>query len=173
MHPIYRAVLEARSQVDLERGLRAEHEQMASFVKAAMALDSTSYYTRENTLPMAVSVSNFYSEGLPGIDVDFAVDLSVLDLDKLNESSTLEATVLVYDKEWKEVLTQVDNEFSLWPPPSGKAKTFVGNLKVLDLDPNQYRLVLQINQSDTGRIGIARRGGSAAPVGGELRRLAY
>jgi GWxTD domain-containing protein len=156
MHPIYRAILEARSRVDLERGLRAEHEQMASFVKAAMALDSTSYYTRENTLPMAVSVSNFYSEGLPGIDVDFAVDLSVLDLDKLNESSTLEATVLVYDKEWKEVLTQVDNAFSLWPPPSGKAKTFVGNLQVLDLDPNQYRLVLQINQPDTGRIGIAR-----------------
>jgi GWxTD domain-containing protein len=156
LHPIYRTVLEARSQFDLERGLRAEHEQMATFAKAAMSLDSTSYYTRENTLPMAVSVSNFYSEGLPGIHVDFAVDLKVVDLDKLKESSTLEATVLVYDMDWKEVLTRVDEEYPLWPPPSGKAKTFVGYLQVLDLDPDQYRLVLQINQSDTGRIGIAR-----------------
>jgi GWxTD domain-containing protein len=156
LHPVYRGVFDARSQVDLERGLRAESEQMAVIINAALASDSTSFYTRENTLRMAVSASDFYTEGQAAVDVDFAVDLSVLDLDKLDESSTLEATVLFYDQDWNELYTQVEEEFSLWPPPSGKAKTFVGNIQVLDIDPNQYRLVLQVYQAETGRVGIAR-----------------
>jgi hypothetical protein len=64
--------------------------------------------------------------------------------------------VLFYDQDWNELYTQADKSFSLWPPPSGKAKTFVGNIQVVDIDPNQYRLVLQIYQEETGRVGIAR-----------------
>ncbi|MFQ5793103.1 MAG: hypothetical protein ACE5JI_21745, partial [Acidobacteriota bacterium] len=106
--------------------------------------------------PVAVSVSNFYSEGQPAIELDFATDLSVLDEEKVDSSSTLEATVLVYDRKWKELLTQAKREFPLGPLPSGETKIFVGTLQLFELQPEEYRLVLQLFQPETGRIGIAR-----------------
>lgn len=163
-HPLYQQVSEARSEADLGRLLRAESELMAAFLKAALTFDSTGYYTPANTLPLAVSVSNFYSGGRPALEVQFAADLSEVDVKTLGPASSLDATLMLYGKDWTTLYRRVDEQFPLERPASGKLKGFVGRLPVGDLEPEDYRLTLFIHQRESGRVGLARGRHEAAYI---------
>jgi GWxTD domain-containing protein len=167
LHPLFQQILQVRSRRDLDRILQAESQLGASFVSVALGSDSTDYYTRDNTLPLAVSASNYYVEGQPAVEVSFATDLQVIDTNELNEDSTLEATLLIYDRKWVNVRNRVQKKFPLWPPPpasSDDSKVFVGTIRLVDLNPEDYRLVLQVYQRESNRIGIARGRHSVAYV---------
>lgn len=155
LHPIYQSAGQARSPSDLQQLLRAESQLIAGFVTAALTFDSTAYYTKDNTLPLAVSVANFYFAGKPAIEVQFEADLSGIDARRLGEASTLVATVMLYDRDWTTLVQRVDTTFPL-RFPSSKHKGLVGSVLLSDLEPEDYRLTLSVYQPDSGRIGLAR-----------------
>lgn len=165
LHPVYQQILEARSQLDLGRALRAESELMAGYLKAAVTFDATGYYTRENTLPLAVSVSNFYAHGRPAIEVDFATDLRKAGLAKLGHAASLHATVILYDRNWTELHHRIDEDFAVQPLPSGEFGAFLGRLRITDLEPEEYRLALYISQQESGRISVAKGGHEVTYIG--------
>jgi GWxTD domain-containing protein len=156
LHQAFRGVVEARSAVDRLRALQFESQLMAAFARAALDFDSTAYFTRENILPLAVSVSNFYLEGQPAILVDFAVDLQEVEPKKIGPSATLEAKLLAFDRDWKNLRASFTRTFELGPLPSGKSRVFLGRLQLEDLDPEEYRLSLQLYQPESGRVGVAK-----------------
>ncbi|MBI4265228.1 MAG: GWxTD domain-containing protein [Acidobacteria bacterium] len=156
LHPLYQSVRDARSPSDLQRFLRAESELVAAVLTAALTFDSTGYYTKDNTLPVAVSLVNRYAGGKPAIQVHFEADLSDIDARTLGETPSLAATVMVYDRDWTTLQQRVEKTFPLQPPRSGTLSGFVGGLLVGDLEPEDYRLTIFIYQPDSGRIGLAR-----------------
>jgi GWxTD domain-containing protein len=156
LHEVYRQAAEARSLVDLERALRAESQLMAAFVKASLAFDSTAFFTRENVLPLAVSVSNVQVGGQPSVLLDFAVDLKDVDFPNLDSRASLEVTAVAFDRQWTREQTRVTRSLPLAPPPDGKSKAFVGRIELNDLNPEEYRLTLQVRQPQSGRIGVAK-----------------
>jgi hypothetical protein len=156
LHQIYQQASETSSLSDLGRLLRAESELVAGFVKAAVAFDSTGYYTKDNTLPLAVSLVNLHAGGKSAIAVHFETDLSDVEARRLGEAPSLTATVMVYDRDWTTLERRVEKTFPLQADRSGKLKGFVGGLLVSDLEPEDYRLTLVVYQPDSGRIGLAR-----------------
>ncbi|MBI3265264.1 MAG: GWxTD domain-containing protein, partial [Acidobacteria bacterium] len=158
LHSIYQQVRDAQSLSDFGRLLRDESELTAAFVTAALAFDSTGYYTKDNTLPLAVSVVNLYAGGKPAIEVHFEADLSELDVRKLGEAPSLHATVMLYDRDWATLRQREQKTFPLQPPVGGKFKGFLGGVLLTDLEPEEYRLTLVVSQPDSGRVGLARGG---------------
>lgn len=156
LHPIYQGARQARSPSDLQQLLRAESQLFAAFVTAALTFDATGYYTKDNTLPVAVSLVNLYAGGKPAIEVHFEADLSNVDARRLGEAPSLTATVMVYDRDWTTLQQRVEKTFPLQPARSGTLTGFVGGLIVSDLEPEDYRLTVSIYQPDSGRIGLAR-----------------
>lgn len=156
LHPVYQEVLEARSQTDVSRALHHESEVMAGFLKAALASDSTAYYTEKNTLPLDVSVSNLYAHGKPAIEVEFATDLSVIDKHELAGAPSLDVVLTLYDRQWITIRRRVERTVPIERPPGGKFKGYLGRLRVDDLEPEDYRMALVVFHRGSGRIGLAR-----------------
>lgn len=154
--PLYQRLALERSYRDVRRVLLEESNLMALYIQTAMARDFAGFYTDENILPLSVSISSFYEQGRPSIVVDFAADLTVLDEEKLSPDSELELTVLAYDSEWEEVERHYERRFRLGELASKGAKVFMGRAQIHDLDPADYRMVVQLHQPDTDRYGIAQ-----------------
>ncbi len=153
--PLYQRFL-LGSYRDLGRQLVEESHLMAQSVKVAMAQDSSDFYSSENILPLSVSISSFYAEGQPAIEVDFATDLASLDDEKLSPESELEVTVLVYDDEWEKVERRYEQRFRLGDIRSKGPKVFMASMKIYDLEPAEYRIAVELHQPDTDRYGLAR-----------------
>ena len=154
--PLYQRFVLAPSYRDLYRQLVEESHLMAQSVKVAMAQDSSDFYTSENILPLSVSISSFYAEGQPAIEVDFATDLASLDEEKLSPESELEVTVLVYDDKWEKVERRYEQRFRLGEIRSKGPKIFMASMEIYDLPPAEYRIAVELHQPDTDRYGLAR-----------------
>ncbi|MFQ5744956.1 MAG: GWxTD domain-containing protein, partial [Acidobacteriota bacterium] len=137
--------------------LTSESKAMAGFAKSARIMDSTDYYSREDMLPMALSLVDWRRpDGQTDLEVEVAIDTRDIEWNQTGKEAAVELSLLLYDADWQGIVYRADRRYPVQSSDQQPGGTFITSFDAGAIEPGEYHYALQVNEPSSGRIGMAR-----------------
>lgn len=164
---LFAQIARAGTRARLEELLRRESRAMAGFSKAGRRLTSTDFYDRDNTLPLTLTLLDRKAgPGEATVDVELAVETGSIEWGGTGEDPAFDVTLLLYDRDWQEVLREVEHSYQVDPARIGSrpgsdgddedAGVFFAAFEVSPVEPGTYHYAVQVTERSSGRVGAVK-----------------
>ena len=159
-HQLFQQMATSRSRYQVEEIIYQEASMMAAFLKEVWLDETSNLIDKDDLLPFAAYSANFRRDS-DLVDTYVYYAIPEKELAKEGPKFEFDATVVIYDADWREELGSAEHHFRYERPPGkkpNKQDLLVGALELEALPPGRYKFAFQIRERHSDKIGVAKGG---------------